>query len=272
MKIVSIDIGTINLAVCVIDCETQEIKKWELFNISDERETPHCCVVGCTSVPKFVFRKQYYCTPHSKHIVKTPATLQTKKVKSMKVQLLRELMNGHNIVFDKTLKKKQLVTFIESFVSDHYLDKIATTSPVFNLIQTSKNIFQKFEFFFSEFKDDSMCVIIENQMGNVTSKMKTVEGMVIQYFTMSSLPIRHMECISSINKLKDYSDSKKTTKAERKKKAIQVCLEFISTIDSPNNKYIDFYRQCKKKDDLADSLLQSLWFIRHKLPNINSLI
>ena len=269
MKIISIDVGTINLAVCVVDGETQHILKWELINITDHKNTFFCCHSGCSKPSTFVYQQQHYCTPHAKHFTKTPLKLQSKHIQSLKVAALRELMKEYNIEFESSFKKKQLLQCIDTFVSEHYLDKIKSEVTKFQMIPTSKIIRQKFDCFLSEFDDnDSFCVIIENQMGNVTSKMKAVEGMVVQYFTMSNLSIVHMECISSVHKLKDYSIPPKTTKSERKKIAKQICLDFISNTSSPNHLFLDFYRNHKKKDDLADSLLQSLWFIRHRISTI----
>ena len=56
-------------------------------------------------------------------------------------------------------------------------------------------------------------VIIENQISPIANRMKTVQGMLSQYFLMSNDKL-DIEFISSINKLKD--DDIHETYAERK--------------------------------------------------------
>ena len=46
-------------------------------------------------------------------------------------------------------------------------------------------------------------VIIENQIGPLAIRMKTIQGMIVQYFIMSNLNVEHIEFISASNKLKD---------------------------------------------------------------------
>ena len=112
-------------------------------------------------------------------------------------------------------------------------------------------------------------VLIENQISPIANRMKTIQGMIAQYFIMNN-NTQHIEFISSINKLKSQ-DSKQDNKQEdktqnsndyksRKKQGIQKCLEIL-TSDFRFNNQIEYFNIHKKKDDLSDSFLQGMWFI-----------
>ena len=116
------------------------------------------------------------------------------------------------------------------------------------------------------FKDDEFDhVIIENQVSPLANRMKTIQGMVTQYFVMKNVP--NIEYISSSNKLKNFIEKKKTTYNERKKIGVEVTGKLIN--EKPGLvKWEEFFKTHKKKDDLADSFLQGLWFLEKlKYPN-----
>jgi hypothetical protein len=96
-------------------------------------------------------------------------------------------------------------------------------------------------------------LLIENQIGPLASKMKMVQGMVIQYWIMKGAVV---ECISACNKLKLFVTGK-TTYAERKKLSIQHALSVLSL----NDLTTDVFQRHKKKDDLADTFLQAVWYL-----------
>ena len=106
-------------------------------------------------------------------------------------------------------------------------------------------------------------VIIENQIGPLAIRMKTIQGMIVQYFIMSNLNVEHIEFISASNKLKDCDAKDKATYSDRKKLGISKCLEII-TNDFIFNEHIEYFNSHKKKDDLSDSFLQGIWFINNK--------
>jgi hypothetical protein len=93
--------------------------------------------------------------------------------------------------------------------------------------------------------------------------MKTIQGMIVQYFIMSNLNVDHIEFISAANKLKDCDLKDKTNYSDRKKLGIAKCLGII-TSDFRFNEHIDYFNKHKKKDDLSDSFLQGIWFINNK--------
>jgi hypothetical protein len=117
-------------------------------------------------------------------------------------------------------------------------------------------------------------MIIENQISTLASRMKTLQGMITQYFIMKHIP--QIEFISASCKLKLFTDVNlmlendeteeicvdASTYADRKKSGIIVCRslgEISRKHHSDFAKWISVFENHKKKDDLADCFLQGLW-------------
>ena len=128
--------------------------------------------------------------------------------------------------------------------------------------------------------DEIMCdvsgieiVLIENQISPIANRMKTIQGMIMQYFIMNGL--ERIEMISSQNKLKIYDDYVNEAKKQigngnsynvRKKTGIMLTDHILSV-----NKHWEPYHNLfvgKKKDDLADSFLQGLYYVK-KVMHLN---
>ena len=116
-------------------------------------------------------------------------------------------------------------------------------------------------------------MIIENQISTLASRMKTLQGMITQYFIMKNT--QYIEFISASCKLKLFTTVTSgasddaleecvdaSTYADRKKSGIIVCRS-LGEISRKHNsdfiKWIHVFEKHKKKDDLADCFLQGLW-------------
>ena len=85
------------------------------------------------------------------------------------------------------------------FVSNCYkcFKEISTTNASqLDLITIGRNIKNKFNNIFSN-EEKIDYVLIENQISPIANRMKTIQGMIAQYFIMNDS--EHIEFVSSIN-------------------------------------------------------------------------
>ena len=265
MKLLSIDVGMKNLALCLIDIKTDneyEIEKWDVLNICEE-DKKQCCIFNCKNQAKYIYNNtNYYCKTHAKT---TPLAIPTpdinpNKIKKLKFKNLMEFANQHNILFEKPILKSQLMVKCLEQINDKYLQLIPVTKATdLDLIQLGRNMAIQFDTLLDGIVLDY--VIIENQISPIATRMKTLQGMIAQYFINKN--VKNIEFISSSNKLKDFTSEVVTSYNDRKKKSIQVTKQLLSEQTNLINN-IDLFTNHKKKDDLADSFLQGLWFMKQK--------
>jgi len=286
MKVLSIDVGIKNLAFCLFektnDSQHFNIAKWDIINISEKEDTINCCFVDknvlCNKPAKFKNEDKCYCLKHSKkQQLQIPGCEQKPSfINKQKLQKLYEIADAHNIKYEHKVKKTDLVNLINDYINIHYFQNIESKKAAdVDLFNIGINIKTKFNKLF-ENEGQIDYVIIENQISPIATRMKTIQGMIVQYFIMSNLNVSHIEFISAANKLKDFetkdkSENKenkegkniKTKYSDRKKLGIEKCLEIL-TKDFKFNERINYFSQHKKKDDLADSFLQGIWFLNNK--------
>jgi hypothetical protein len=272
LKILSIDVGMKNLAIClfnVTDNMNYKIDCWDVLNLCEETE--YICgeknvkkCTPCNKKAKFVKHGKYYCKLHcKKKEYKIPPTeFNPKKIKKHKHIKLKELATRYGINFPKKkCKKDDLIKIIQDKLEAEYFDNISTIKTKdFNLVQYGRNLKKKFEELFENTQLDG--VIVENQIGPLAMRMKTLQGMIMQHFIEKGVPL--VEEVSASNKLKEFLGNKKTTYAERKKAGIKYTLEII-TKDNLLLKWVDIFNKHKKKDDLADSFLQGRWYLKNTI-------
>jgi hypothetical protein len=281
MRILSIDVGIKNLAFCLFEKTPTEnqfkVSKWDVINLSQE-ETLKCGFteknILCNKPAKFKKDDKCYCVKHSKkQEYQIPSAEQKPSfINKQKISKLYEIADNHNIKYEPKIKKVDLVNLINENIQKTYFETIeskkASEVDLFNIGVNIKNKFNE------TFKDEAQLdyaypsgkidyVIIENQIGPLAIRMKTIQGMIVQYFIMSHLNVEHIEFISASNKLKDCDIKDKEKYSDRKKIGIAKCLEIL-TSDFRFNEHINYFNSHKKKDDLSDSFLQGLWFINNK--------
>ena len=287
MKILSIDVGIKNLAFCLFSKSVEHehhfhIEKWDSINLAQQNELK-CLEVEknqpCNKPAKFTKNGKCYCLKHSK---KQEYQIPTSELKSgfinkQKIQSLYEMADKYKIKYNKPIKKNDLVSLINDYIYNTCFESVENTNASkIDLVTIGRNLQSKFDTILSEHLSTIDKVIIENQISPIANRMKTIQGMIAQYFIMKNNNIS-IEFVSSVNKLKDVKDessSKKNEKNEgkhekikycdRKKIGIQKCLEII-TSEHNYNCWEDFFVKHTKKDDLADSFLQGIWYVRNKL-------
>jgi len=179
--------------------------------------------------------------------------------------------------------------FMEGFDENKYSNHIAGTPVIaapatkpkkanytyahdLDLITYGRNMMKHLDLILSECVGSIDMMIIENQISTLASRMKTLQGMITQYFIMKDVP--QIEFISASCKLKLFTDTPisqsldegicidAATYADRKKSGIAVCRwlgEISRKHKSEYAKWMSIFENHKKKDDLADCFLQGLW-------------
>jgi len=287
MKILSIDVGIKNLAFCLFykpdDSEHFKIRKWNVVNIC-EPEIYNCSFQDkkgiCNKPAKFKKDNECFCLKHSKKQDFQFPTAECKPnfIMKQKNQKLYEIADKYGIQYEKPIKKADLVVIINEYIQNNFFKPIETkNASKADLIDIGINLKKKFNENFSneEYID---YVIIENQISPIANRMKTIQGMIVQYFIMSDVMVDNFEFISAANKLKDFlkedkkekeektdknSNVEKLKYSERKKLGITKCLEII-TNDHRFHELLEYFKNHTKKDDLSDSFLQGLWFINNR--------
>ena len=159
----------------------------------------------------------------------------------------------------KKYTKEELISNVEHFIDNKYLnyiEKINTNS--LNMIECGKLLKQHLDKNFGEKEIDK--IIIENQIGPLALRMKMLQGMITQHFIENGKD--DIEFINASNKLKEFLNKKKTTYNERKKLGIEITRKYINE-NELLYKWVDVFNKHSKKDDLADSFLQALWYIKN---------
>jgi hypothetical protein len=147
-----------------------------------------------------------------------------------------------------------------------------------DLITIGRNLKSHLDLFLQHRPGPITHVIMENQISTLATRMKTIQGMLAQYFIMTDSnpdPASkiEIECISSANKLKDFENIDNLTPTnhnvlenvyrKHKMDAVAVTNRLIEKTPSLHP-WKTVVEESKKKDDLADCFLQGLWFLKRE--------
>ena len=273
MIILSFDVGIKNLAYCLFEYnENQndstnkdanyEILKWDIIDLVNT-SVPMCQYEGCKHKAKYVKNKNYFCKPHAKKdkfFILPNESLKVSKIKKMNFTKLRQLAEDYNLLLQMKSRKK--ADYLEEIL--HYIETrcfeplIKKNTNDFDLVSLGIIMKKKFECLFENIYFD--VILIENQISPIANRMKCLQGMITQYFIMKNC--ENIQYISSANKLKSFSKERMNYK-QRKDFSIKTSIELLQTHKNIEN-WTEFFLNHKKKDDLADSFLQGLWFIKEK--------
>ncbi len=234
-----------------------------VINICEDEKNNICCFSQdgkCMAAAKFMYNDKKYCKKHAKTLdlsLPTPE-LNPKKIKKLKLSELCDFADKYNIKYTKPILKQKLLDICNTEIQEKF---IKTIEPVkaenVSLIVLGRNIRKIFDEKFAEYSIDT--VIIENQISPLASRMKTLQGMLAQYFIMKN--VNKIEFIAASNKLRSFPEGQHVTYAERKKKSIEITENLIKKNTSISDQYQYFIKN-KKKDDLADSFLQGIWYLQ----------
>jgi hypothetical protein len=270
MKIISFDVGIVNLAYCIFEIKDNNysIIDWNVINLCNENN--RICRYSdnkgsCTKNATYFKDNMYYCKRHAnkdKAFIIPDININIKKIKKLKVKELHDFCDKHKVDIPAKSNKETIIELIDIFINKNFysiLQPIKASN--MDLICIGRNIQILLDKYLQDHLSTITHVIIENQISPIANRMKSIQGMLTQYFIIKTISI--IEYISSENKLKHLNlDKSKITYTDRKKKAIEECKNILQNTNN-HNSWLEFFNNHKKKDDLSDSCLQGLWYL-HK--------
>jgi hypothetical protein len=238
----------------------------------------------CGRAAKYKKGDLYYCEKHSKtqttHIIPT----KNNSLSSLKKESFEELskicakysiLGEGEIVKTKKAILEKMDIFFKAKCLETVVEPRSKTAGDTDLIVVGKNMKKLLNEIPEIERIDR--VIIENQISPIANRMKTVQGMLAQYFIMKNNDI-HIDFISSANKLKCFaksnmkpeeniksqeSSSSSQKYSQHKKDGVFYTLQLLEK-NAWLQSWYSQVSQSKKKDDLADSFLQGLWFLNSR--------
>ena len=287
MIILSIDIGIKNLAYAILEVTnanvnleknsivngTQEFKiiKWDVINLCNK--FIHCSNSACSKQACFHKNNTYYCKNHTK---KTEYSLPLFNVKTLHKQSLANLsalVEKYDLKLEKPVNKASLLSSLEDYLKSTCFEAIENVNANnVNLIDLGISLKNELNELFNNYDLASIDqIIIENQISPIANRMKSLQGMISQYFIDCNN--HNIVFISATNKLKAFLNKDKSTEKEKKisyneRKKLSICytkqlLEHKNMVTELN-----YFIKHSKKDDLADCLLQGIYYLDNKQDSI----
>jgi len=311
MKILSIDIGIKNLAYVILECEVVDNKnntndfkefkdfkiiKWDVINLCNKLIS--CNQQCCSKEAKFHKDNVFYCKNHTK---KTEYCLPTSNIKTLHKQSvanLSKLIEQYQIKIEKPINKASLIKLLEEYLNTTCFEAIESVNANnVNLIDIGISIKNELNELFKDFDLSSIDqIILENQISPIANRMKTIQGMISQYFidcnnynikfisaTNKLKPftskenkymcgykdycnVNNVKEVKEVNEVKDIKENKevkdkKLSYNERKKLSIYYTKQLLEHKNmSPEHA---FFIKHSKKDDLADCFLQGIYYLEN---------
>ena len=321
MNLISFDVGIKNMAYCIFSISKETgliIKDWNVLNlIEDNNNNHHKCSCfniektkkkrtnekeketekkkECNLNAKYKKNDVFYCEKHalkcSQYIIpKKEYTM--KNLNKMKIEELRILGKSlflfndiDNPSTEKMLKKcylKMINDYFQKKCFETIVHKKKKSANDVDLIEIGKKMKELLNNVLEI--ENITHVIIENQISPIANRMKTIQGMLAQYFIMKNSDTK-IEFISSSNKLKQFykktndenlnENSKNELIIEEKKVFSKInnykshkkdAILFCSQILDKNCELHHWKTslETKKKDDLCDCFLQGFWYLQNR--------
>lgn len=272
------------MAYCLFDISPNNttIQEWEVLNLMEEpiQDVKCNCSLAqkkrslenakiCGKRAKFQKGQNAYCEKHAK--MNTQYIIRKKEIsiaslKKMKLEDLQKLGQTYEIQGIANEKKtdvlSKILTHFETICYEPIKTQKQKSASETDLITIGRNMRDKLDE--KSWINDIDIVIMENQISPLAGRMKTVQGMLAQYFIMKS--VDKIDFISSANKLKGLVEKPVTNASDKnkykkhKEDSIAICSRFLD-----GNTDLQKWKpslETPKKDDLADGFLQGIWYLK----------
>jgi hypothetical protein len=296
MKILSIDIGIKNLAYVILECDVIDKKnnanefkdfkiiKWDVINLCNKLIS--CNEKCCSKEARFHKDNVFYCKNHTKKSEYSLPTCNIKTLHKQSVANLSTLIEQYQIKIEKPINKASLIKLLEEYLNSTCFEAIESVNANnVNLIDIGISIKNELNELFKNYELSSIDqIILENQISPIANRMKTIQGMISQYFIDCNN--YNIKFISATNKLKPFiskeskyisnykdlcevdeikeakeSKDKKLSYNERKKLSIYYTKQLLEHKNMlPEHA---FFIKHSKKDDLADCFLQGIYYLEN---------
>ena len=265
----SFDVGIKNMAYCLFDTNDGDVivLDWNVINLMNkEPEARLCTELTCKKKAKWTKGEKCYCVKHAKtSTFQIPNSANSLgKLKKMKIDELKQLSLSLSLDVNG-LRKPEILDKLIRYFNDVSLEPISVkrvNAGELDLFTIGKNM--KIEFEKIPLFHTVTHVIIENQISPIATRMKTVQGMLMQYFIMRNDDSLVIEFLSSAGKLKGFEKQNENVESEyaqHKKDAVFYCARFLETERFSPWKHV---LETRKKDDLADCFLQGIHWLKRQ--------
>jgi hypothetical protein len=246
MKILSWDVGIYNLSYCILEKneETKEIKiiDWDIVNLVDNEEMKKNTTLIFENIPRKLHEKPQLLDVDIVVIENQPS-LKNPKMKSIQMILYSYFLILGKVIGngDKSGGYIQSIDFCSASNKLKVYD-----GPEIVLEEKPKRVAKP------KLKKDSP------QINIIVNNEENIEEIKVE-------KIEKVEEIKIDDSNKDSQEKKKKSSsvkyADKKRLAIEHSKYYLK--ENPN--FLDFFNEHKKKDDLADSFLQGLYYIKKNL-------
>jgi hypothetical protein len=272
--------------------ETETVKTTCSFITNTPKKQNKKCTKSAVFRYEFSSTEKCYCKTH----IPKNLLLPIKNINKIKKEELCEILNLRTGEFSRTELIKKVKTIMLLPVKKPAI-KVGSNETC--LIDIGRRISTLLPSLFEQHELDY--VIIENQISTIATRMKSIQCMLAQFFIIK-YPYCNIEFVSSINKLKFHDtipvDSSPTLMKkgliyinpdssttelqneiineehipsenkyrEHKNDSIKYCKDYLKIDDPQSEKPLTvLFNNSKKKDDLADSFLQGVWYIKNRI-------
>jgi len=267
-RVISFDVGIKNLAYCAAMVNADhawDIVQWGIIDLTGY-SPPKCS--ECERKATFHLNDTPLCGRHGKKGggAKLPQGCANNLIR-IKLKRLREIATelGLNDALLEHKGKQAICDLLEQRINETCLVPVRPPKAAqMDMIDIGRQMATQLDTLLMGGAID--VVLVENQIGTIATRMRTIQGMIYQYFILRH-PAAAILTISSSNKLKvsvpeqlssQCQSFDTTTYSGRKKRGVAIVRSWLAL--RGDTVMLAVFESSRKKDDLADSLLQLVWY------------